>query len=180
MKRLLLRGRPGAGFPLTIAVLLASMLLLCVMSEGFRLSIIAQGVRDAAQAAVIQVVNDNYDDVYHSAREGYASGHVPVGRYGSVAWEESVDEGAVYDRLRPTLGLRRTAGGYAKYSGGELEYSISNLIVTVRNTPLRSGGAEQLSADITLQLTAPVRFCGEFLPPLTLQLKTTAVYMPLF
>ena len=37
-------------------------------SEYFRLLIVAQGVRDAVQEAVISTVNDNYDDVYHGVR----------------------------------------------------------------------------------------------------------------
>ena len=74
---LLLTDSRGEGYPLVIAVTLALLLLFCVIGEYFRLSIIVQGVRDAASQAVISVMNDNYDDVYPAAREGYAAGWQP-------------------------------------------------------------------------------------------------------
>ena len=49
-----------------------SLSLIHIFAEFSRLWIIAQGVKEAAQQAVISTVNDNYDDVYHAVREGYA------------------------------------------------------------------------------------------------------------
>ncbi len=59
----LLRDKMGSSFPLIIAVTLALIIIFTGISEYFRLMIIAQGVRDAVQDAVISTVNDNYDDV---------------------------------------------------------------------------------------------------------------------
>ena len=67
-----IRDRRGISFPLIIAVTLSLVILLCGVSEYLRLLIVAQGVRDAVQEAVISTVNDNYDDVYHGVREGYS------------------------------------------------------------------------------------------------------------
>lgn len=72
--REILRDRKGNGFPLAIAITLALVIIFCGISEYIRLLIIAQGVRDAVQTAVISTVNDNYDDVYHGVREGYSGG----------------------------------------------------------------------------------------------------------
>ena len=66
--REILRDRKGNGFPLAIAITLALVIIFCGISEYIRLLIIAQGVRDAMQTAVISTVNDNYDDVYHGVR----------------------------------------------------------------------------------------------------------------
>lgn len=52
------------GFPLAVAVTLCLVMVFSGISEYFRLMIIAQGVRDALQDAVISTVSDNYDDVY--------------------------------------------------------------------------------------------------------------------
>ena len=68
--RQILKDRRGVAFPLIIAIVLVLVMLMCCISEYFRLLIVAQGVRDAVQEAVISTVNDNYDDVYHSVREG--------------------------------------------------------------------------------------------------------------
>ena len=69
MKRIL-KDRRGTSFPLVIAVTLALVILLCGVSEYFRLQIIAAGVREAVEDAIISTVNDNYYGVYHGAREG--------------------------------------------------------------------------------------------------------------
>ena len=68
----------GISFPLIIAVTLSLVILLCGVSEYLRLLIVAQGVRDAVQEAVISTVNDNYDDVYHGVREGYSGAYQPM------------------------------------------------------------------------------------------------------
>ena len=77
MKKHLLRSRSGEGYPMVIAVTLCLLMLFLVIAEYFRVNIIVQGVRDAMQQAVIATVNENYDDVYHSVREGYAAGWFP-------------------------------------------------------------------------------------------------------
>ena len=105
----LLKGKRGDGFPLTIAVTLCLILIFCGISEYFRVSIIAKGVRDAVKQSVISTVNDNFDDVYHSVREGYAAGYFPTD---DESWEESLDTGNIYAQLALTLGLTATGDGY--------------------------------------------------------------------
>lgn len=61
----------GSGYPLAVVIALALVMIFSGVSEYFRLMIIASGVRDALQSAVIEAVNDNYSDVYHGVREGY-------------------------------------------------------------------------------------------------------------
>lgn len=58
--RQILKDRRGVAFPLIIAIVLVLVMLMCCISEYFRLLIVAQGVRDAVQEAVISTVNDNY------------------------------------------------------------------------------------------------------------------------
>ena len=76
--RQILKDRRGVAFPLIIAIVLVLVMLMCCISEYFRLLIVAQGVRDAVQEAVISTVNDNYDDVYHGVREGYSGAYQPL------------------------------------------------------------------------------------------------------
>ncbi|MDF3004954.1 MAG: hypothetical protein K0S22_1426 [Oscillospiraceae bacterium] len=90
----ILKDKSGSGFPLIIAVTLSLMIVFTGISEYFRLTIVAQGVRDAVQTAVISTVNDNYDDVYHGVREGYSGAYQPI----AEDFEESIDYGDIYDR----------------------------------------------------------------------------------
>ena len=78
MRKLLFRSRSGEGYPMVIAVTLCLLMLFMVIAEYFRVNIIVQGVRDAVQQAVIATVNENYDDVYHSVREGYGDRPPPL------------------------------------------------------------------------------------------------------
>ena len=165
------------------AVTLALLVIFCGISEYFRLQIIAVGVRDALEDAIISVVNDNYAGVYHGVREGYSGGYLP---YGDGAWEETLDEGDVYGHLAETLGLQRSGGKYVKYLGGNrnrLEYAIDRLSVSIRNAPLAPSdpkSAQRFEADAILRLEVPVRFSGRILPSLVLNLKVQAGYTEVF
>ena len=176
VKCILKKGARGDGFPLTIAVTLCILLIFCVISEYFRVSIIAQGVRDAVQQSVIATINDNYDDVYHSVREGYAAGWFPT----DDAWEESIDTGGIYENLAMTLGLTSNGSGYMKVIGGEVEYTLSGLSVDISNNALASGQSDGFLADTTIVLEVPTGFVGAVLPPVRITLKTQAKYIPVF
>lgn len=71
----------GSSFPLTVALALALVIVLCGISEYLRLMIIAQGVRDAVQSAIISTVNDNYDDVYRLINRPMTRRHRLISRY---------------------------------------------------------------------------------------------------
>ena len=70
MRKPIFRRRSGEGTPMILAIVLVLLMLFCAVAEFCRIWIIAQGVKEAAQQAVISTVNDNYDDVYHAVREG--------------------------------------------------------------------------------------------------------------
>ena len=142
---------------MVIAVTLCLLMLFMVIAEYFRVNIIVQGVRDAVQQAVIATVNENYDDVYHSVREGYAAGWYPDG---TGRWDESVDTGDVYGQLASTLGLENTGSGYQKISNGNVEYTISGLCVELSNNALSSGQSKGYTAAVEIRLEVPVRFLG--------------------
>ncbi len=177
--RQILKDQRGVAFPLIIAIVLVLVMLMCCISEYFRLLIVAQGVRDAVQEAVISTVNDNYDDVYHGVREGYPA---PISRWRGD-FEESLDYGDIYGRLDDILGLTYRSG-----------YPPS----TRRTAPQSfvSGASMWRSATRRLLLaTAPVtvlwqtaksnwrsryRFGGELLPPMRMTVKVSAGYTPRF
>ena len=177
MRKLLFRSRSGEGYPMVIAVTLCLLMLFMLIAEYFRVNIIVQGVRDAVQQAVIATVNENYDDVYHSVREGYAAGWYPDG---TGRWDESVDTGDVYGQLASTLGLENTGSGYQKISNGNVEYTISGLSVELSNNALSSGQSKGYTAAVEIRLEVPVRFLGNLLPAAEMMLHTEAKYVPVF
>ena len=175
----IIRNKKGTSFPLIVAVTLALVIIFCGISEYIRLMIIAQGVRDAVQSAVISTVNDSYDDVYHGVREGYSGAYQP-----SVDdFEESLDYGDIYGRLDQLLGLRSEDGYHVKYAGNVVEFRLSGLSVDLKNMPFAPANPDNSKgflADATIRLEVPISFGGKSLPPMKINLKVQAKYMPLF
>lgn len=181
--RELLKDRRASSFPLAIAVTLSLVLLFCGVSEYLRLQIIAAGVRDAVEDAIISTVNDNYYGVYHGVREGYSGNYLPDG---GGAWAAAINEGDIYSFLDFTLGTQEAGGRHVKYAGdggNALEFAIDSLSISVRNAPLAPSdpqNAARFEADALIRLEVPVRFGGRLLPSMHITLKVQAGYTEVF
>lgn len=181
--REILNSESAASFPMTIGVVLALIILLCGISEYFRLQVIAAGVREAVEDAIISTVNDNYVGVYHGVREGYSGNYMPFGEDG---WEEALDAGDIYGYLDDTIGTTLQGGRHVKY-GDEgdtaMEFAIDSLDVTLHNAPLAPSdpeNAQRFEADALVRLEVPVRFGGRLLPSMFITLKVQAGYIAVF
>lgn len=174
-----LSNNKGSGFPLAVAITLCLVMIFTGITEYFRLMIVAQGVRDALQDAVISTVSDNYDDVYHGVREGYSGGYQPI----ASEFEESIDYGDIYDRLDRILGLDQSGEDYVKTtSEGKQEFKIWDLEIEILNAPLASGdiAGQRFVIDSYIMLEVPVSFGGKLLPSMKIKVKNSAGYTPKF
>ena len=106
------RDESGVSFPLVIAIILALLLILCGVMEYLRLNLMAAGVKEAVQDAIVVVVNDNYANVYHGVREGYSGGYTSDGS----GFEATVDDGDIYYELDRVLGTHSEGGAHVKYA----------------------------------------------------------------
>ncbi|PKM68925.1 MAG: hypothetical protein CVU95_01380 [Firmicutes bacterium HGW-Firmicutes-2] len=181
MKKLkgILFNNKGSGFPLAVAITLCLVMIFSGVSEYFRLMIIAQGVRNALQDAVITTVNDNYDNVYHGVREGYSGGYQPI----ASNFQESIDYGDIYNQLDEILGLEQSGGEHVKYdSNRETQLKIYNLTVNIENAPIASGdtAGQRFEINSTIVLEVPVSFAGKVLPTMRIQVRNSAGYTPKF
>lgn len=172
--------RGGNSTPLTVALVLALLMVVCVMAEFFRLMIIVQGVRDGVQQAVIAVMTTNYDEAYNGLREGYSGGYVLSGG----CWVEKLDYSDVYHQLDSLLGTEKRGSYHVKVQAqeeGGYEYRLSGLEVKITNTPLTPGNANRnMEADVKVTIEVPFSFGWGFVPPFTMQIRTKAAYMPKF
>lgn len=172
----LLKDCKGNMMPLVVAVTIGILLIILGVSEYMRLVITAAGIKDAMESAVISTVNDNYNEVFHSVREGYAAGYEPDGE----SFTASVDYGDIYSRMCFLLGLEEDGDGYVRINnGGEREYRISELTVSIPNTALGSGGGSYY-ADATVKVEVPVRFAGKVITDMSIKLKVRAAYTEKF
>lgn len=127
-----LKDRSGQGTPMILAVVVCCLILACVVFEYMRLMIVAQGVRDSVQSAIVAVATENWDEAYPGLREGYSGGYQLSGS----SWTQNVTTGNVYDRLQQVLGLVYEDGRYLKYAGPDLEYRFYDLHMELENAPL--------------------------------------------
>ena len=175
----ILSDKSGSSAPLTLAVVLVVMMMSCTVFEYMRLVVIASGVRDAVQAAMIDVATENWDDAYNGLREGYSGGYTLSG----TNWVVRLDAGNVYSRLESTLGVKKESGKYVKYTGPDVEYTLSGLSVSMQNAPLAptdTGGISQLSATGTVDVEVPLSFGWGHLPPLKFTMKLKGGFTPKF
>lgn len=174
-----IKDKKGSSFPFVIAVTMALLLIMCGFMEFYRLKIIANGVRDAAQQAIMTTVNDNYANVYHAVREGYSGGYQPD----NGGFRYTVDEGNVFAEMGKILKTKSESGKQVKYAGGTVEYRLSDLSVSVRNAPLAPGAPrneQHFEIDAILTLEVPVQFAGRRLPSMKIRLKIQAGYTEVF
>ena len=155
------------------------MILACVVFEYMRLMIVAQGVRDSVQSAIVAVATENWDEAYPGLREGYSGGYQLSGS----SWTKNVTTGNVYDRLQQVLGLVYEDGRYLKYAGPDLEYRFYDLHMELENAPLAPSAPEgitQLNVTGTVTVEVPLSFGFGHLPPMQITMKLNAKYVPRF
>lgn len=178
MKRIW-QNRLGSGLPLTVAIVLAVLIFSCAVYEYLRLTIIAAGVRDAVQSAIISVATENYSNVYAGLRQSYSGGF----SRSSSGWAEQVSTGDIYSRLSETLGVISEDNQYVKRAGNQTEYSLSGLSVTIFNAPFAPSdpnSIRQFTAEAVIHLKVPLSFGWSHLPPMEADLPIQAVYRPRF
>jgi len=175
--RKIIKDKRGASTPLTVALILGLLLLICAMSEFFRLGIIVVGIRDGLQQAAVTVTATNYDDTYNGLREGYSGGYTLSG----ADWQEKLNYDDVYARLDKLLGTAESNGYHIKPEGNGYEYRLSELAVDIANAPLTPGNADKnLEVDARVTIEIPLSFGWDRLPPLTMQIRTRSAYAPKF
>lgn len=175
--RNVLRNKKGEATVLMVALILGLLLVVCAMAEFFRLLVIVQGVRDGLQQSVITVATANYDETYNGLREGYSGGYILSGD----EWQENLDYDYVLIRLGNLLGADRNGSALIKRQSEGYEYRLSGLDVEIINTPLTPGNTNKnFEADARITIEIPLSFGWDMVPPLKMEVRTRAAYMPKF
>ena len=167
----ILKDRSGSTVIIIPLLVLGLLIFGTVMWEHSRLNIVAQGSRDAVQAAITQACTEQYDQLYTGLREGYSGGY----KLQSSNWTENVDLININAKIDAKLG---TSNG-TKTNNGKMEYKISDMSVQLHNAPLAPGdpdSAKQFSGTATYTLTVPLSFGWSALPPMVVQQKVIAGY----
>ena len=178
-KKILLN-RSGLAAPLACIIVISLFIIVSGIMELIRIQIIANGVRDTLQSAVISVATQNHDEVYGGLREGYAGAYeLSV----NDLWYESVDQGDIYGYLDNTLGLDREGIYHIKLAGGKLEYRLHSIEIYILNVPFAPDDTENINkftTDVKIILEVPVYFFGVELLPMKTTLRVGAGYSSKF
>ena len=175
----IIKDKSGVSTPLILAIVLICIILATTAFEYMRLLIISNGVKEAAEEAVIDVATQNWDEAYAGLREGYSGGY----RLTDSGWSRNLSNGNIYNRLKELLGLQYESGYYVKYINSVKEYSIYGLSVTVDNTPFapsNTSGIVQLTVTGRITVEVPLSFGWGHLPSMKLTMQFKSVYMPKF
>ena len=181
MIKRIIKNKKAMSYPLTIAIVLSIVIMSCAGYEYLRLMLIAQGVRDSVQSAIISVSTGNYAGVYASIREGYSGGYANNGG----GFYEQVNTGNVYGRLDSLLGLQREGAYHVKYvdNGNVMEYRVSDLNVKILNAPFappNPDSVQKFQAEATIFLEVPLSFGWSKLPSMKINLRVKAGWTPKF
>lgn len=171
------KDKRGSSTPVTIALVLVILLITCGIAEFARLAIIVSGVRDSLQQAVISVAVTNYDELYHGLREGYSGGY----QLTDGVWEEHLEYDDIYARLDELLGTRKNGSYHLKEAENGYEYRLSGLDLNILNPDIAPESADvNFEAVAVITIEIPLSFGWELVPPLKMELRTKAIYMPKF
>lgn len=176
----ILKSKKGSAVPLACAIVISLFLIFCTVMEYVRFTTIANGVRDALQAAVTSVSTENYDETYNGLREGYSGAYEKAS---NSPWQEKLDTGDIYAQLDELLGLKNVSGKRIKLAGGKTEYKLYGLSVNIANSPFAPAASDmagRFTVDARLTVEVPLSLGWEILPPLKLTIKTKAGYMQKF
>ncbi|MGL4790626.1 MAG: hypothetical protein ACRCW1_04370 [Anaerotignaceae bacterium] len=176
----ILKNNKGSGYPLVVVVTLILVMVFTGITEYLRLMIIAQGVRDTLQDAVIATVTENYNEVYHGVREGYSGGYQPL----EEDFTQTLDYGDIYYKIDTVLGLEVENDYHIKTTKDtqEMQFRIWDLEVYIKNAPFATYDTqeERFKIESSIMLEVPVSFGGELIAPMKIKVKNSAGYTPKF
>lgn len=174
--------REGSGVIEAVVLFLFTMLLLSVIFEYIRVQILANGVRDNFERAVLTVASENYDEVYAGFREIlYTGGIYEGGPEGGgntdevPEWVPINDYGNIEEELQELL-LLELDEEVGTYSNTKDNYFLDNLEVEVRNNSMQASGRYEVRG--TIQLSVPVYFTGMKVMDITIPINIKTAYTP--
>ncbi len=176
-----IKTKDGSGIIDGVIILLFCMLLLSIAFEYLKVQIIAYGIRDNFERAVLTVASENYNEVYAGFREIEYTGGVyeggPAGG-GNIEeipeWLPLNDYGNVIDELQELLNLEQTED--ETYVSENDNYVVDNMIVEVRDYSSDAGGRYEIRGVIRLHV--PLYFVKIKITDIELPIKIKTAYTP--
>lgn len=151
----ILNNNNGNGLISLLWLMMIIFLLSSIAYEYMRLNIISSEVKETLQNAVITVATQNYDNTQYTLQDGY------VGAYSNEGVLQ-LDKGDIMDQM----------------SGLTSMVELSNLEVNINQSKYNPSTFGDESGkyiiDSSIQITVPLNFGWDLLPPIKMTLKTSS------
>ena len=146
-----------------------------VIMETLRVTSIIFKVKDAMNESCVYVLNENYDDIYKSIRDGYTGAYKTNGKNSFSDYRDYAD---VVSRLVDILAVETDGSEYVKLNDEEdtMYYKFYDVSVTLTNTGLR-GQQRMYCIDMYLKLDVPMQLMMINFP-ITLNLHSSSIWTP--
>ncbi len=171
----ILKNKNGSSYMYAIVIVLIMLILYAVVSESFRLNIIAKGVRDNLESAIISVVTDNWNNTFNGTRQSYGGAYT----YDVGGWIDDYSNGDLYNDLIDTLGMDNDGAGLTKFIGDTGEFYLSDIEVDVANASLGNDD-EEFIANVKAKLTVPLDVNLGTIENIIIDIQTEAKLRPKF
>lgn len=175
-----LKEQEGSGVIEAVVLFLFAMILLSVLFEYIRIQILANGVRDSFERAVLTVASENYNEVYAGFREVeymggiYEGGPEGGGYAGEIPeWLPLNDYGNVAEELQELLNLEIEESLYINVKDN---YTLDNIQVEIRNNSFESAGRYEIKGMIKMHI--PIYFSGIKVMDTTIPVGIKTAYTP--
>ena len=184
-KRNIIKDKSGAGNELyTVIFFLVFFIIALFVIEYARALIIAKGIRDAAQTAVITAATDNWDNTFKARREGYSGAwHKRWNQDEAAAFTERIGRHDIASIMNGIIGSS-DAGGFnqKRDSDGRIEFRYRVTDVIWRHQGLRPGDPLSMNFEATvyIHIQIPWGFNWDDRTPIDMNIRVKAVYMPKF
>ena len=158
-----------------LCVLLMLYGLTKVIMETLRVTTIIFEVKDAMNECCVYVLNENYDDIYKSIRDGYTGAYRTDGRSSFSDYRDYAD---IVSRLVDILAVETDGETYVKPNDdtGHEYYKFYDVSVTLTNTGLRRQ-QRMYYIDMYLKLDVPMQL-SKINFPLTINLHSSSIWTP--
>ena len=126
-----------------IVLLFVVLLFSAIMNKLYAIYTQAERLKETMKEACIYVMTSNWDELFHSVREGYAGAYNYEG-------EELIDPDRVYDIMQEELGTDKLDNAYVKYGAdNSIIYKYYNIEMKINNTGFKNTN-DSYSIDLSL------------------------------
>ena len=158
----------GAGGTYILAIVFVFIFLLfsVILNKLYTIYTLTTRVTETMKEACIYVMTSNWDELFHSVREGYAGAYNYEG-------EELIDPDRVYDIMQEELGTEKLDNSYVKYDdNGNISYKYYNIEMKINNTGYKNT-QDSYSIDLKLFFGTQIDVLSIHIP-LEIELKNRA------